>query len=93
MIEIREVKGKRALRRFIDFPLSLYKDCPYFTPYLFEDELANLTPGKNPASSYCDFKLMMAYKDGKASAGYARLSVASQTKNTVRSVCASTALI
>ncbi|MDY5356198.1 MAG: hypothetical protein SPG74_06665 [Eubacteriales bacterium] len=66
MIEIREVKGKRALRRFIDFPLSLYKDCPYFTPYLFEDELANLTPSKNPASSYCDFKLMMAYKDGKA---------------------------
>lgn len=46
MIIIKEVKGKRMLKKFIDFPLSLYKNCPYFTPYLFEDELANLTPGK-----------------------------------------------
>ena len=46
MIEIREVKGKKELRKFIDFPLSLYKDCPYFTPYIYEDEIANLTPGK-----------------------------------------------
>lgn len=65
MIEIKEVKGKKMLKQFIDFPLSLYKNCPYFTPYLFEDEIANLTPSKNPASSYCDFKLMMAYRDGK----------------------------
>ncbi|MBQ9511465.1 MAG: N-acetyltransferase [Clostridia bacterium] len=66
MIEIREVKGKRMLKKFIDFPIALYKNCPYFTPYLYEDEIANLTPGKNPASSYCDFKLFMAFKDGKA---------------------------
>lgn len=65
MIEIKVVAGKKMLHRFIDFPLSLYKDCPYFTPYLFEDEIENLTPGKNPATSYCDFKLFMAYKDGK----------------------------
>ena len=65
MIIIKEVKGKRMLKKFIDFPLSLYKNCPYFTPYLFEDELANLTPGKNPASRYCDFKLFLAYKDNK----------------------------
>ena len=65
MIIIKEVKGKRMLKKFIDFPLSLYKNCPYFTPYLFEDELANLTPGKNPASRYCDFKLFLAYKENK----------------------------
>ncbi len=65
MIEIKEVKGRRMLKQFIEFPVKLYKDCPYFTPYLYEDELANLTPGKNPAAKYCEFKLFLAYKDKK----------------------------
>lgn len=65
MIEIKEVVGKKMLKQFIDYPLTLYKDCPYFTPYLYEDEIDNLTPGKNPASKYCLFKPMLAYKDGK----------------------------
>ena len=65
MIEIKEVSNKSMLKKFIDFPTKLYKNSPYFTPYLFEDEIANLEPGKNPASKYCDFKLFMAYKDGK----------------------------
>ena len=65
MIEIKEVKGRRMLKQFIEFPVKLYKDCPYFTPYIYEDELANLTPGKNPAAKYCDFKLFLAYKDKK----------------------------
>lgn len=65
MIEIKEVTNRRMLKQFIDFPAKLYKDCPYFTPYLYEDEIDNLVPGKNPASKYCDFKLFMAYKDGK----------------------------
>ena len=65
MIEIKEVTNSKMLKKFIDFPAKLYKDCPYFTPYLYEDEIDNLKPGKNPASKYCDFKLFMAYKDGK----------------------------
>ena len=65
MIEIREVKGKKMLRDFIDFPVRLYKGNPYFTPYLYEDEIENLTPGKNPQTSHCIFKLLLAYKDGK----------------------------
>ena len=65
MIEIREVNSKSMLKKFIDFPVKLYKDCEYFTPYLYEDEIANLTPGKNPQTSHCIFKLLLAYKDGK----------------------------
>ena len=65
MIEIKEVTNRKMLKQFIDFPVKLYKDCPYFTPYLYEDEIDNLAPGKNPASKYCDFKLFMAYKDGE----------------------------
>ncbi len=65
MIEVKEVKGRRMLRNFINFPIKLYKDCPYFTPYIYEDEMDNLRPSHNPASRYCSFKLFLAYKDGK----------------------------
>ena len=65
MIEIKEVKGRRMLKQFIEFPVKLYKDCPYFTPYLYDDELNNLIPSRNPASKYCKFKLFLAYKDKK----------------------------
>ncbi|HOJ44432.1 MAG TPA: hypothetical protein PK340_00090 [Bacilli bacterium] len=65
LIEIKIVTTKRELRRFIDFPVKLYKGNPYFTPYIFEDEMNNLTPEKNPASRYCDFRLFLAYKGKK----------------------------
>lgn len=64
-IIIKTVKGRHMLRQFIDYPVHLYKDCPYFTPYIYEDEVSNLAPGKNPAAHYCDFKLFLAYKNGK----------------------------
>lgn len=65
MIVIKEVKGRRMLKTFIDFPVKLYKDNKYFTPYLYMDEVSNLTVDKNPASKYCEFKLFLAYKDNK----------------------------
>lgn len=68
MIKIVPVYGGRKLRQFIDFPVKLYKGVKQFTPYIFEDEIANLTPSKNPASAWCDFKLFLAY-DGKKIVG------------------------
>ena len=65
MIEIKVVKNKKMLRDFINFPVKLYKDCEYFTPYLYSDEISNLTVKKNPASKYCIFRLFLAYKDKK----------------------------
>lgn len=38
MITIREVKTKKEQKQFIDFPLELYRDCPYFVPPLYGDE-------------------------------------------------------
>jgi hypothetical protein len=65
MVFIETVKSKNALKTFIDFPTKLYRNNPYFTPYIFEDEMNNLNPKKNPASRYCDFQLFLAKKDGK----------------------------
>jgi len=65
MITIKEVTTKRELHKFIQYPIHLFKGVEQFTPYIFEDEVANLTPSKNPASAWCDFKLFLAYRDKK----------------------------
>ena len=38
MIEIREVKTKKEQKEFLEFPLRLYKNNPYFVPPLYADE-------------------------------------------------------
>lgn len=64
-IQIEVVTSRKQLKKFIDFPAKLFKHNPYFTPYIFEDELKNLNPKYNPASRYCDFTLFLAYREGK----------------------------
>lgn len=38
MIEVREVKTKKQQKEFLEFPLKLYKNNPYFVPPLYSDE-------------------------------------------------------
>lgn len=40
MIKVLEVKTKKQIKQFVDFPIKLYKDCPYFVPPLYGDEMA-----------------------------------------------------
>ena len=40
MIKVLEVKSKKQIKQFVDFPIKLYKDCPYFVPPLYGDEMA-----------------------------------------------------
>ena len=54
MIEIRQVKSRRDLREFIEFPLRLYRDCPYFVPPLYGDEKKLLQTGGDAAISSSD---------------------------------------
>lgn len=39
MIEIKEVKTRKQKKEFINFPLKLYKNNPYFVPPLYGDEM------------------------------------------------------
>lgn len=45
MLEIREVKTAKDIKEFIEFPLRLYKNCPYFVPPLYSDEKKLLNTG------------------------------------------------
>lgn len=63
MIEIKEVKTKKDQRLFVDFPIKLYKNCPYYVPNLRSDELALFSPKKNVSYSDCDIVFYLAYKN------------------------------
>ena len=64
MIKIVEVKTKKELKKFIYFPLKLYKNSEYFTPPLFNDDYKDFT-NKNPSLKNCKYKCFLAYKDNK----------------------------
>ena len=64
-IEIREIKGRKELKKFISFAYELYKGTPAYVPELQFDELDNLDENKNPAFKTCEAVFYMAYIDGK----------------------------
>ncbi len=64
MIEIKEVKSRRQQREFLNFPLDLYADNPYFIPPLYSDERKMFRPGF-VYSDCCDWICLNAYKDGR----------------------------
>lgn len=65
MVEIVEVKTNKQKRLFADFPLKLYKDCPYYVPPMYSEEKNILNPKKNFNLANCDCKCFLAYRDGE----------------------------
>ena len=65
MIEIREVKTKKDLKRFIRFNFDLYKDCEQWIPPLYTDEMNTLRREKNPSFEYCEAKYWLAYRQNR----------------------------
>jgi len=64
-VSIKTVETKAELKAFIKFPLGLYKDCPYYVPNIYMDELSTLDMDKNPMGKYSKSRKFLAYKDGK----------------------------
>lgn len=65
MIEIREVKSKKDIKLFANFPLELYKGCPYYVPSMRSEEINFFDPKKNFNLNYNDVKGFICFKDGK----------------------------
>lgn len=63
MITVREVTASHDRKEFIEFPLKLYRDCPYFVPPLYADEKKLLRSGGSTENAESVFYL--AQKDGK----------------------------
>lgn len=60
MIIIKEVKTKKEKKDFVNFPIKLYKDNPYFIPPLYGDEMA-LMNKDNMYSDQADAIYFLAY--------------------------------
>ncbi len=67
-ITIRQLSGRRALRKYVQFNIDLYKGNPYSVPPLVMDELDTFSPKKNPAFEHCEAVHFMAY-DGRKPVG------------------------
>ena len=64
MITIKEVKSRKQIKEFIEFPLKLYKDNPYFVPPLYMDEKA-LFKKNNVNKEQAESVFYLAYKENK----------------------------
>ena len=64
-VTVKPVATNADLKAFVKFPLSLYKDCPFYVPGMYLDEIATLREDKNPMAKYCRSAKYLAYKDGK----------------------------
>lgn len=63
---IKPIKPTKAeLERYVEFGINLYKGNDCYVPPLIVDEVATLSPAKNPAFDYCAACSFMAYRDGK----------------------------
>jgi len=63
MVEIIEVKTKKQQREFLDFPLKMYRDNPYFVPPLYMDE-KKIFDQDYVYYDQCDAVYYNAYRDG-----------------------------
>lgn len=64
-VEIKTVRNRQDLRRFVDFPEKLYKDCDNWVPALRGDEFDTFDPKKNGAYDYCESECYLAVREGK----------------------------
>ncbi len=65
MVEIRLAETKKDLVRFMEFPLELYRDNPYYVPDMLSSQVADMQRDKNPAFEYCDARCYLAFRGGK----------------------------
>lgn len=64
MIELRRIEGRRALSRFVQFAIDLYKGNAYYVPPIISMEVDTFDPDKNPALQFCDSIFYLAFRDG-----------------------------
>ena len=65
-MEIREVKSRAELRRFIGLPYHLYRSDPNWVPPLRREQWAQFDPKSNPMLSHCEYALFLLLDGDRA---------------------------
>ncbi len=64
-IEIVPVRTKSDRKKFVNLPFEIYKGNAYWVPPIKKDEIASITPEKNPAMQDTESEFWLAKKNGK----------------------------
>ena len=65
-VTVKAIKPTWAnLRKYVKFGIKLYKGNDFYVPPLVVDEIATLSPKKNPAFEHCEAQSFLAYRRGK----------------------------
>jgi hypothetical protein len=64
-VEKVDVSNKSQVKRFIQLPHRLYKDCPQWVPPLNIDAYAQLDPKKHPFYEHSEVEFFLAVRDGR----------------------------
>jgi GNAT superfamily N-acetyltransferase len=64
-LEIRPVRSRRELKRFVKVPFHLHRDHPQWVPPLIYDRMQFLNRGRNPYFEHAEAELFIAERDGE----------------------------
>ena len=64
-VEIRPVRNRRDLKRFVRVPFHLHRDHPQWVPPLILDRMQFLDRGKNPYFEHAEAEYFIAERDGE----------------------------
>jgi hypothetical protein len=64
-VSVIEVKNQDELKKFVRFPMDLYKNNPYYVPSFIKDEFKIWDAKENPALNYSKSRQFLALKDNK----------------------------
>lgn len=62
---IKEISGKRDIRKFVEFPDRLYSGNKFYVPAFHTNEFKTLFIDSNPAFEFCKAKYWLAIRDKK----------------------------
>ncbi len=67
MLAIEEIdtNNKAQVKRFVELPYKLYKDCPQWVPPLYADSYLPLNRKKHPFFEYSEADFFIAVRDGE----------------------------
>jgi GNAT superfamily N-acetyltransferase len=64
-MDIKPVKTKSDLKRFIHFPYELYRNDPVWVPPLLVEQFSQFDTERNPTLVHCEFALFLLEENGK----------------------------
>jgi len=64
-IENVDTGNKSQVRRFVELPYRMYKDCPQWVPPLYLDAYMYLNRSKHPFHEHSDVDFFLAVRDGR----------------------------